>query len=354
MKTTALLLGALGLGWTGVGLVAAPVATRISGLEAESAPPLVSAAELALLDRENAMWRLADVEVDPAGVIATWRAAGFSAEEIARAEPILTVIWEVPLRRQFGWLSRETAEKIKAVDAAFVAQMRAARLRLVRGVIVEKFPVAMPLQVSAQWRRAVLQVLDHREIGEFNLMNSGFARRVEDWAGDVPLSDDERRTLIEWEREFALVHQSPEAWAGGSPSARAWRERAREDLHDRMRALLGDERAATYLAGSNRAFGRMCEALDDLALDAHGLLELWALRRDYQRKAPQVYGSAEKKALAAATQARVEALLGPELYQVYTKHPESRWLFPRVIQRRTPKTRAGSSETQAPPPPVSR
>ncbi|MDB6166410.1 MAG: hypothetical protein JWQ83_1550, partial [Lacunisphaera sp.] len=197
-----------------------------------------------------------------------------------------------------------------------------------------------PGQVKAQWRRAILRVLDYDEIAEFRLMDSAAAHRVQEWTRNLILSADERRTLVEWQRDFDAVHGSALAWAGAMPRERRWHEEAQWELHDRIRQLLGDARCVDYLGGASPAFNGMHDALEDLpGMTPTVLLDLWRLRREHLFMRSQESSLEKRMVLAAGMRAKLSTLLGEETYGRYAKDEEAAWLFPRPPAPRQKPTR---------------
>lgn len=282
---------------------------------------LLTPEELNRIDRENELWRSLRAEDDPDAALVRLRRHGASTEELNWFEPKLARLWSVDVPRAWGWLRPEQIDAIKEVDRAFIPRVRAARLRAATGIEIDPFHRGETLlAVSARWQRALLRVLDYDQIAEFRLMNSESAQKTGRHFENVPLTDDERRTIYEWQREF-------ESTAG--PNGARLRGIQRVVLLDhrrRIRDLLGDDRFAVYLASADPRFARMHDALGEdventTALDAWLIREQFSLERD----APRDFG-VSISTLAGRTEARLQQRLGEPLFARYVATAEAKWL----------------------------
>jgi hypothetical protein len=293
---------------------------------------LLTDAEIAGLERLNALWR----QVRPADEVdrnlQRLRAAGFSAEELAAIKPRLVAMWEVSFERNFGWLHEDTVERIREIDRQFITRMRATRLYENTGVRVDGQPPVRPDTLDRLWRSAILRALDHDEIAEFRLMNSALARDEMRRAEGLTLTDDERRTLFVWRREFE-GRRSGVMVPGINPPA--WQQQDLVDEWRRLRDLLGDGRFVTYLARAQPDFDRMREALVRAGENRPTpALELWSLRQSYDLmrndRDPVVRNGNELK---AEFRAKVQSLLGGDLLARYLGEENARWLVPAPVRR---------------------
>lgn len=286
---------------------------------------LFSPEEFALLDRENKLWRKVRPEDDIAVNLSTLRAAGFSEAELLAAQPRLTELWTIPHERYYGWLPAATAMKIQAIDRAFIVQMRAALLRTVRGVQLDRFPRSSPQEVNARWRREILRALDYDEIAEFRLMNSPAARDVGERADAFALTEDERRLLIEWEREFRSIYSG---YYGGRNDL--MREEAGLDHWGRMRELLGDDRFLIYLARSEKDFAKMSARLRAIpGVTATQILDVWWVRRALQIARRGVGQWPRILQLAHEAEDKTSRLLHAGAFHAFAVSEEAAWMFPK-------------------------
>jgi len=282
---------------------------------------LLTPDELRRLDRENEFWRALRADDDTTASLARLRRHGATAEELSWFEPKLARLWDVDVPREWGWLRPEQIDAIKEVDRAFIPRVRAARLRAATGIEIDPAHRGETLLVvNARWQRAVLRVLEYDQMAEFRLMNSASAQRTGRHFENVPLTDDERRTIYDWQREF-------EATAG--PGGSRLRRTQRAELLDhrrRIRDLIGDDRFAVYLASAEPAFARMHDALGE-DVDSTTALDAWAIREQFaiERDAPRDMG-VSSNTIAARTEQRLRQRLGEPLFGRYSASAEAKWL----------------------------
>lgn len=282
---------------------------------------LLTREELLRIDRENEFWRTLRAEDDTEGALVRLRRHGASAEELSWFEPKLARLWSVDVPRAWGWLRPEQIDAIKEVDRAFIPRVRAARLRVATGIeIAPAHRGETLLAVNARWQRALLRVLEYDQIAEFRLMNSASAQKTGRHFENVPLTDDERRTIYEWQREF-------EATSGPGGSRLRGRERVvLTDHRRRIRELIGDDRFAVYLASAEPRFARMHDALGE-EVENTTALDAWAIREQFsiERDAPRDF-AVSSSTLAARTAARLQQRLGEPLFARYAATADAKWL----------------------------
>jgi hypothetical protein len=282
---------------------------------------LLTLEELSRIDRENKFWRALRADDDTEASLARLRRHGATAEELSWFEPKFAPLWGVDVPREWGWLRPEQIDAIKEVDRVFIPRVRAARLRAATGIEIDPFHRGETLlAVNARWQRALLRVLEYDQIAEFRLMNSESAHKTARHFENVPLTDDERRTIYDWQREFEA--------AAGLSGARL-RQGQREVLIDHrrcIRELIGDDRFAVYLASAEPRFARMHDALGE-EVDNATALDAWAIREQFsiEREAPRDF-AVSTSTLAARTEARLEQRLGEPLFARYTATPDAKWL----------------------------
>lgn len=305
------------------------VASAALAMEANAEPErIMSMPELTQLERANDMWRQVQVAEEVPENLRRWRQAGYTAAEVAAAEPQLVEIWTVPAERNFGWLHEDTIEQIKAVDREFITQMRAVRLYEMMGVRPRGKPVPSAVEVNLRWRQAILKVLDYDEVSEFRLMNSVSARNVSQLTEGLVLTRGEQRMLFTWQREFDAVH-------GSNPLGS--RPRSADHLEDYLeqwglvRDLLGDERFAVYLGRADPEFEAMqLQLKPPVSLSRKEALDLWWLRKKFDLAKWRQRTTTTKfmQDLAEGYQSQVEELLGAARYDAYIGLETGRWLYP--------------------------
>jgi hypothetical protein len=182
------------------------IAFLVASAFADAAEPLLSPEEIHRLDRENEFWRALRADEDTDANLVRLRTLGAADGELASFTPKFTALWDVIYHREWGWLRPEQVDAIKAVDRKFVARLRIARVRWTTGIVLD--PTGRDetlLAINARWHRAILRVLEFDQLAEFRLMNSDTAERTARHFENVPLTDDERRTIYEWQHDYELT-----------------------------------------------------------------------------------------------------------------------------------------------------
>lgn len=317
-------------GWRIVGGLLCPLLLSVPGYGAAAEPlvePILSAAELAALDRENAMWRKVDVREDVSVNLKLWRRAGFNPVEIEAIQPKLLAIWRVDPERNFGWLSPETVEAIREVDQEFIVRMRAIRLRAVTGIKPAGGAAEDEAKVNRLWRRAVLRVLQDDEVAEFRLMNFPAAQEAARLAGGLALTNIEQRELFQRHRDFVLAYGEG---SFGLHQTNLERKMAELDYFDAIRQALGADRFAVFLERASSEFSSMRQVLGP-EVGAEAAVDLWRLRQQQEitrRRTGYVSRSADRQ-MRQEAQAQALVLLGAPDYARYSEATDGRWLRAR-------------------------
>lgn len=197
---------------------------------------------------------------------------GLPPEELARFAALLAQLWTPPAPRDYGWLSPEKVAAIAQIDRDYLVRMRAARLRAASGL--QTGDAATPAEVASSWHRAVLRVLDDREIAELRFLNSPSSRRAATLAKNIVLTEDERRQIYDWQRDFDALYP---------PGQRHEHHQRLADqlaLWARIRSLIGDGRFADYLREASPTFARLQEIAaweGGPSATTTGVLDLWWL-----------------------------------------------------------------------------
>jgi hypothetical protein len=312
-----------------VGLVISTTMT----VQATDDTELLTPEEITRVDRENALWRLVRADSDLPANLTRLRSKGATTADLAWFAPKLAATWDVSLHREFGWMRPEQIEAIKAVDREFVARLRAARVR--RDVGIELDPAhrgEAVLTVLARWQRTLLRTIDYDQLAEFRLMNSGSAEKAARFFENIPLSDDERRTVYEWQRNYD-ENVVPFTQKAGTLEFRF-------DHWTRLRDLLGDERMAIYLADSEPGFARMQDALGTevsavLALDAWWIFQEHWLEQQRGLAFGDSIGAQQER-----VRTRLQTRLGAEVWAHYVASSNfPRWLRPMETKRPMPEAK---------------
>lgn len=319
-------------------LISAAALALLLSVSGRAQEKLLTPEELRRLGRENEFWRALRADDDLDASLARLRRRGATADELNEFEPKLAALWNVDVPRAWGWLRPEQIDAVKEVDRAFVPRVRAARLRAATGIEIDpEHRGETLLAVNSRWQRAVLRTLDYDQLGEFRLMNSHSAQKTARHFENVPLTDDERRTIYDWQREF-------EATAGESGARlRSGRSEAMLDHRRRIRDLIGDDRFAVYLASAEPKFARMHDALSE-DVDNTTALDAWWIREQFwiDQEKPREIGLSNR-VLAARIEDQLRARLGETLAARYLSSDDARWLTGYRIQ-----VRGGSHATAKP------
>lgn len=312
--------------------LAAFCAVGLAGaLSAASAPAFPDSAAI---DREDRMWRVIRPEDEVETNLARLEQLGAPRKEIAAFAERLTQLWSPPAPRDYGWLSPETVAAIAQIDRDYLVRMRAARLRAASGL--QTGDAATPAEVAGAWHRAVLRVLDDREIAELRFLNAPSSRHAAAHAKNIVLTDDERRQTYDWQRDFDALYP---------PGRRHEHTHRLEDqlaLWARVRSLLGDGRFADYLREASPTFARLQEIAaweGGPSATTTGVLDLWWLwqtacveRMEKARRLPP----REVDEFTVRFREDLLTRLGPNFLAALATLDGGHWLAqPRAIRRYT-------------------
>lgn len=286
---------------------------------------ILTLADLATLERENAMWRMTRVEENVDENLRRLRAAGFTVEEVNALRPRLREIWEIELPREFGWLPEETIERIKAVDGEFVIRLRAVRRFEATGVRAGNKGPEDVRSMNRAWQRALMRALDVRDVAEFRLMNSVSAQTVHKLAKGISLTTGERRVLCHWQREFDGTYGAEIKFSDRFKQAEF--KAAQLDHWDRFRQLLGDQRFATYLSNADSTFDQTSRALSQIEhRNPTETLEVWFIRQKYEIARVHTSGRNGRETIMTDVIEKMNALLGPKTFSAYRGTEGAEWL----------------------------
>lgn len=294
---------------------------------AEAAPDerLLSSADLAVMDRDNAMWRVVQVDDDVETNLRLWRSKGFTEAEVNRLGPSLIAVWDVAVERNYGWLSQEAIEQIQKVDRKYTAHLRALRLFSAFGIRTDALRPEGMASLSREWQRAIQHRLEDRDLQEFRLMNSRSALTIARLAKGLNLSTDEMRTLCEWQREFDEQHERDPRNQGYFH--RSWRAEDNLEYWTNVRSLLGDARLVVYLARADPDFDRMSQTVTRLGVSAPTtMLDLWWLKEKREITTARTNDRKEAERVAQLTHDGAEELLGKVCFAQYSQDETARWM----------------------------
>ena len=308
--------------WLGLATIGFFVLPLVSGGESTQ---LLSSADLAVLDRDNAMWRLVHVDEDVESNLRHWREKGVTETDVNRLKPTLIALWDVEIERNYGWLSPDAVERIQAVDKKYLSRLRALRLFMGFGIRSDALQPGGMVALTREWQRAIQHKLDDRELMEFRLMNSRSAQTIARLGKGLNFSTDEMRTLCEWQREFEEQHERDPRNQGYFH--RSWRAEDNLDYWTNVRSLLGDARTIVYLARADLEFDRMNQAIARLGEDTPTtVLDLWWMKEKREIANARTNDRQECERIGRLTQNGAEELLGKVRFALYAQDETARWL----------------------------
>lgn len=307
------------LGLATIGFFVLPT---VRGAESER---LLSSADLAVLDRDNSMWRSVRVDDDVDTNLQVWRSKGFTEADVNRLKPSLIAVWDVAVERNYGWLSQEAIEQIQKVDRKYTAHLRALRLFNAFGIRTDALRPEGMTSLSREWQRAIQHRLDDRDLREFRLMNSRSALTIARLGRGLNFSVDEMRSLCEWQREFEEQHERDPRNQGYFH--RSWRAEDNFEYWTKVRSLLGDARLVVYLARADRDFDRMNRTVTSLGVsDPTTVLDLWWMKEKREIATARTNDRKEAERVARLAHDGAEELLGKVRFAQYSQDETARWL----------------------------
>lgn len=284
-------------------------------------PGLIDSVDPAAIEREDRMWRLVRPDDDLEGNLRRIERLGAPAEEFERFSARLARLWTPPAPRFYGWLHEEKAVEIAQVDREFLIRARAARLREASGL--QTGTRESSAHVAAAWHKAILRVLDYDELAEFRLMNSPSSQKVAQQAKHLVLTDDERRQIFDWQRDFDGLH------ATGQSLRPADRLEAQLELWTRFRSLIGDGRFVSFLTEASPAFSRIHAVITDDSLHpvtATRALDAWWIWQRATVEQTRTATHRERETTAARARREIEKRIGPENLARLLTLPETKGL----------------------------
>lgn len=307
--------------WCCTCLLAVSVLMSPKGRAAER---IYTLAEAAAIDRENAMWQMVDAALGTDQNIARMRAAGFPSGEVEEFKGRLAAFWESEPLPYYGRLDRETVVKLKGLEREYQIRMREAFIRKETGLTRGQYAPETPGEVRNQWRRAIIGLLEYREIKEFLLLNSASAQGLYRLTRGVPMTLGERRVLCELQQDIDRIsaRSAENRW-----QIVAQQEVLLNDWH-RMRRVLGDERFMVYLQAANAAFAQMAGVLKPIEGVNNGkILDLWWIRkRGEMPEEPMNWGSANYQRQLKTYESAV-MVLGEAALTTYQENTDAEWLL---------------------------
>ncbi len=234
------------------------------------------------------------------------------------------------------WLPPEKVPSVRAAERKMLRLRRELWRDRLLGTVSER-EVAERKRGGLQALHVQLaETLTVEELATYELRAAPESVKVLEWSHGLGLADETVLWLAEAEAERRRIQSRRFVHEGRgvtSASDSAAGELAR--IRTAMLALDGPT-AATYLIRADRAFFAWERDLrDDLSLTPEVALRLYAWRCEFRlasaelhenRSVPVAQERAGRQQLRAEWRAKIEALLGPELFVRYFAHELGRWL----------------------------
>jgi hypothetical protein len=312
--------------WPRLGLLLLAI---IGVARSEDSERVYSLAEVTVIDQENKLWRAVDVTRTVEANVERLLAAGCPAAEVDAIKPRLATMWKVEPWLHLGWLAPGTAERIAELTPEFTVRLKEARVREMLNRLGGLRDPLTSVQVYAQWRTAIYQQLDDRELKDVVLLNSAPALALYGMLKGQPLTLEERRSLCLLQQEHLGSLQPATESRAYLPSGKVTRDRAEAllDYWQQMRDLLGDDRFAAYLQAAEARFARMAGVLQltDGVTNAK-VLDLWWVRKKDELADLRMVAGSERYQLKIKAEELATDILGPDALQVYLTDDDARWL----------------------------
>jgi hypothetical protein len=255
----------------------------------------------------------------------------------AAALPSETESERLARRKKYGDIPRE---KIAQVDAILrdYAELRQKAMEGRPSKISDTDTVravwrAMTM-LDREQRADLAKVLTPRELEDWEINCTQAGRRVIASLGDLPVSDDERRAIFRlqsgFDREISAVGRLT------SEEAVAYLT-ARQTMYERMRAVLGEQRFAFYLARDDTSYQRFTEVAKEQTQPADVAAQLWRISFEYSLRYNELAAQTKTNAAAREIQttalrqeiiSRITALVGENALR---DHPVAFEWLPRTI-----------------------
>jgi hypothetical protein len=160
-------------------------------------------------------------------------------------------------------------------------------------------------------------VLTPQELEELELHETAAGKLVERLLGTTSATDEQRRAVFRAQREFddrfALSFEK-------TPEALLEREAARQQTQEKIRAVLGDDLFAAWLAGEGADYAGFVAFIAQQNLPPSAALELWQAKNEFSLQRLELAAArdlsadqraAAQKALLQKSELRVTGIIGP-------------------------------------------
>lgn len=172
-------------------------------------------------------------------------------------------------------------------------------------------------------RADLAAVLTPRELEDLEMRETAAGQIVQRLLGSTPASDPQRRAVFQLQREFedrfALTLEL-------TPAALLEREVARQQMNEKVRAVIGDELfASIWLPGEGPDDAQMAALMARQGLPVKTSIELWRIKAEFTRRRLEINAAegtipvqrrAAQAALVQQTEVRLIGVLGAGLVQL--------------------------------------
>ncbi len=170
------------------------------------------------------------------------------------------------------------------------------------------------------------------ELEDYEMAESTTGKALAGRFGAVATSEEQRRTLFRWQKEFddrfALVFDV-------TPGALVERVKVQQAMREKVRAMLGDEDYAKWLQAEDATYAGMRTLALQQGLSTKAVSELWRAKDEWTQRKLEIAAqpgltpeqrTAMHASLVLQTRARVSALLGVDI--LTAGHEALVWLPP--------------------------
>ena len=194
---------------------------------------------------------------------------------------------------------------------------------------------------------ALAAVLTPQELEEWNVRNSDTSRSLRGQLTAFNPTEQEFRAIYrlqaDFDERFGRMYSMPSA------EEQQRRGEAQRQMNEQIKGMLGPVRGADYERANDFSYRQTSQLVARLELPPETTNQVYAIQKDIQQRMSDAFRSgtaaADREALlaklAAETQTRVSAVLGPRGYEAYQQYGGS-WM---QSLRRRPPSPAGAPTT---------
>ncbi|HEY0946480.1 MAG TPA: hypothetical protein VGD81_14480 [Opitutaceae bacterium] len=292
--------------------------------------------------REQSSWTSHDPKTQ-AALRELWREQRETLKRLFGSEPFedssQVLAWR---ERQYGSLSREKIEEVNRLQEDY-RELTSEIHRAARGMLLAED--REKLAFLEKEKLADLQaILNPDELLELQLRTSPTANRLRNEFRDVDLTEPEFRALHALRTPFDEQFSDP---AGSRrPDQAEARRKAEEELHERYRSILGEERYAEYQRARDGNYNQLRRLTQRLDLPKETAVRVHELQKSTEQRVNEIRRDAKLTpeernarlgALAADAKGTISTALGARGYEAYLEFG-GYWL--RNLE--TPKPRPAS------------